>query len=91
MRLILEFLLYASLIIHIILLAVAVFRVWRGENVVDRLVGVDLVSTLTLAMLVLIALILRDSIYIDVALGLGALGFVGILVLSKYVADEQMF
>ena len=91
MRLILEFLLYASLIIHIILLAVAVFCLCRGENVVDRLVGVDLVSTLTLAMLVLIALILRDSIYIDVALGLGALGFVGILVLSKYVADEQMF
>ncbi len=91
MKIVLEILLYVSLIIHIVLLAIAVFRVWRGENVVDRLVGVDLVSTLTLAMLVLIALILRDSIYIDVALGLGALGFVGTLVLSKYVADEQMY
>lgn len=91
METILIFLIYASLFIHIILLAVAVFRVWRGENVVDRLVGVDLVSTLILAMLVLIALILRDSIYIDVAIGLGALGFIGTLVLSKYVADEQMY
>ncbi len=91
MKTILIFLIYASLFIHIILLAVAVFRVWRGEDVVDRLVGVDLVSTLILAMLVLIALILRDSIYIDVAIGLGALGFIGTLVLSKYVADEQMY
>ncbi len=80
-----------SLLIHIILLAVAVWRIWRGENVVDRLIGVELVSTLTLAMLALISLVLRDSIYIDVALGLGALGFIGTIVLSKYVADEQMF
>ena len=53
--------------------------------------GADLLGTLTLAILVLIALIDRDSIYIDVALGLAALGFIGIIALAKYVADEQMF
>ena len=61
------------------------------ENVVDRLIGVELVSTLTLAVVVLVALIFRDSIYIDVALGLGALGFVATIVLTKYAADERMF
>lgn len=83
--------LYGSLIIHMAMIAVAIWRIWRGENVIDRLLGVDLVSTLTLAVLVLIALIYRDSIYIDVALALGALGFVGTMALAKYVADEQMF
>jgi multisubunit Na+/H+ antiporter MnhF subunit len=83
--------LYLSLLIHVIMIGVAVWRVWRGENVIDRLIGTDLVSTLFLSVLVLISLIFRESIYIDVALGLAALGFVSIVALAKYVADEQMF
>jgi multicomponent Na+:H+ antiporter subunit F len=82
---------YFSLAVHTLLIAVAIWRVWRGENVVDRLIGVDLVSTLTLAVLVLVALISRESIYIDVALALGALGFIGTMALTKYAADERMY
>lgn len=83
--------LYGSLLVHIGMIAVAVWRVWTGENVVDRLTGADLIATLTVAVLVLLALILRNSIYVDVALGLTALGFVGIIALAKYLADEQMY
>lgn len=88
---ILQIVLYVSLLIHLLLLAVAVWRVWRGENVVDRLIGVDVVATLVLAVLVLVSLIYRDSIYIDVALALAALGFVSTIALAKYVADDKLF
>jgi multisubunit Na+/H+ antiporter MnhF subunit len=88
---ILTYTLYLALVVHIGLLAVVLWKVWRGDNIVDRLMGADLLGTLTLAVLVLLALIERDSIYIDVALGLAALGFIGIIALAKYVADEQMF
>jgi multisubunit Na+/H+ antiporter MnhF subunit len=91
MAAVLTFVLYVALLVHIGLLAVVLWRVWRGENVIDRLMGTDLLSTLTLAILVLVALIERDSIYIDVALGLAVLGFIGTAALAKYVADEQMF
>ena len=83
--------LYVSLIVHIILIGVSVWRVWRGENIIDRLMGADLISTLTLAILVLIALFEKNSIFIDVAVGLIALGFVSTIALAKYIADEQMF
>jgi multisubunit Na+/H+ antiporter MnhF subunit len=83
--------LYVSLLIHIGLMSVAFYRVWWGENVIDRLLGLDLLSTLTLAILVLLSLISQRIIYVDVALGLAALGFVGMIALAKYVADEQMF
>ncbi|MBW2408058.1 MAG: hypothetical protein JRF17_11860, partial [Deltaproteobacteria bacterium] len=73
------------------LMAVAFWRVWRGENVIDRLMGLDLLGILTLAVLVLLALIFRRIIYIDVAMGLAALSFVGTIALAKYIADEQMF
>lgn len=83
--------LYLALAIHIVLAAVVLWRVWRGENIVDRLIGADLATVLTLAALVLLALINRDGIYIDVALALAALGFIGSIALAKYIADEQMF
>lgn len=88
---ILEIALLVSLILHVFMVAIAVWRVWRGENIIDRLIGVELVSTLFLAILVLVSLSLRESIYIDVALVLGALGFVGTIALAKYIADEQMY
>ncbi|HID51122.1 MAG TPA: Na(+)/H(+) antiporter subunit F, partial [Anaerolineae bacterium] len=73
------------------LIAAAVWRVWRGENSIDRLIGTDVVTTLMLAVLVLISLIFRDSVYIDVALGLGALSFIGTVALAKFLADEKIF
>mgnify|MGYP001815903125 CR=1 FL=1 len=91
MSTILTYVLYLALLVHIGLLAVVLWKVWRGDNIIDRLMSADLLGTLTLAVLVLLALVERDSIYIDVALGLAALGFIGIIALAKYVADEQMF
>jgi len=81
----------AALLLHIGLIATAVFRIWRGENSIDRLIGVEMVSTLFLAILVLLAIINDDSIYIDIALGLAALGFIGTIALAKYATDEQIF
>lgn len=82
---------YISLSIHILLIGISVWRVWLGENIIDRLMGADLISTLTLAILILIALFEKNSIFIDVAVGLITLGFVSTIALAKYIADEQMF
>lgn len=91
MATILTYALYLALLVHIGLLAVVLWRVWRGENVVDRLTGADLLNTLVLSVLVLLALIKGEGIYVDVALGLAALGFISTIALAKYAADEQMF
>ena len=91
MTTVLNLVLYLALLVHMILIGVALWRVWRGEHIVDRLIGADLIGTLTLAILVLVALIDNDGIYIDIALGLAALGFIGTIALAKYIADEQVF
>ena len=72
-------------------MGVALRHLWVGENVVDRLIGFDLLGTLTLAVLVLVSLIYRQSVYIDVALALAVLSFVGSVALAKYLADDKMF
>jgi len=82
----------AALVVHVVLLGVCVFRVvLRGDNLVDRLLGAELVATLTLGVLVLLAILERDSIFIDVAVGLAAMGFVSTVALAKFLADERIF
>jgi multisubunit Na+/H+ antiporter MnhF subunit len=80
-----------SLVLHILMIAVCVWKVWRGRSIIDRLIGADLVVTLTLAVLVIVALIRADSIYLDVAMGLAVLGFVGTVALSRYISDHHLY
>jgi multicomponent Na+:H+ antiporter subunit F len=80
-----------SLLLHIVMIIVAVWRIWRGENVIDRLIGVDLTGTLFLAVLVLLALVSENNIFIDIAIAFAALGFISTIALAKYVAEEQIF
>ena len=86
-----DFVLYSALLIHVLLVALVVWRVWRGENAIDRLIGAELTGTLILAVVVLVSLISRNSIYIDVTLGLAALGFIGTIALARYIVDQSMF
>ena len=91
LMIILTYTLYTALAIYTALISYAVWRVWRGENSIDRLLGVDLISTLMLGVLVLIALIEQNSIFIDVALGLVALGFIGVVAFARYAANRRMY
>jgi multisubunit Na+/H+ antiporter MnhF subunit len=80
-----------SIAVHIGLIAVCVWRVWRGENAVDRLLAADVIGTLFLAVLVLIAVNERNSLYIDVALGLAAPSFIATIALAHYIANHKVF
>lgn len=83
--------LYVSLFIHVLLACFAAWRLWKGENVIDRLTASDMLSSLFLAVLVLVALIHRQNIYIEVALGLAAIGYITTIAFAKYIADKRMF
>jgi multisubunit Na+/H+ antiporter MnhF subunit len=91
METILEYSLNIALAIHVVLLGMAVWRVGRGENLIDRLIGVDMTATLILAILVLVSLITLNVIYIDIALAMAALGFISIVALARYIAEQEMF
>ncbi len=91
MEQILRVVIYLSLLIHVILMIIVACRLWNGENVIDRLMASDMLSNLTMAVLVLMALIYRELIFIDVALGLAALGYVTIITFAKYITDQRVF
>ncbi|MCS7060010.1 MAG: monovalent cation/H+ antiporter complex subunit F [Anaerolineae bacterium] len=84
-------LLAVALVIHVGLISVAVWRVWRGETVLDRLLAADVIGTLVLAVFVLMGLIRQNELFIDVALGFAALTFISTIALARYIARRQIF
>lgn len=78
-----------SLGVHGVLLGVCLWRVWRGRDMLDRLMGADLVATLVIALLVLGAMLTGNTLWLDVALGLVVLGFVGTIALARHVAERE--
>lgn len=87
----LNIIVWSVLILHMGMLLVCTWRVWRGENIIDRLIGLDVTTTLILIILVLIAIIEQNALFFDVAIGLAAMSAVATIALAKYIADQRMF
>lgn len=64
---------------------VALWRVFRGPTVFDRLAGVGVISTKVLVLLLLVGLAWgRFEAFLDIALGYALLSFLGTLVAARY-------
>lgn len=90
METILDTLFWIVLFAHLVMALVAIWRIGRGENGLARLSGLDLFSTLTIATLVIISIIRKESIFIDVAIAAAALGYLSTVALAKYIAEHRM-
>jgi multicomponent K+:H+ antiporter subunit F len=66
-------------------LLLAAWRLLRGPGVADRILALDTLYIDTLALLVLLGLHFGTDLYFEAALLIAMLGFVGTVVLSKYL------
>jgi multicomponent K+:H+ antiporter subunit F len=66
-------------------LALNAWRLLRGPSIADRVLALDTLYINTLALLVLLGVQLATSLYFEAALLIAMLGFVGTVVLSKFV------
>lgn len=91
MEQILDVTLWIVLALHLLMGLIVIWRVWCGENSISRLMGLDLASMLTLAVLVIAAMLQRNSIYIDVAIALAALSYITTVAIARFISDHKMF
>ena len=68
-----------------VLVITAMIRVILGKTSPDRLVAVDAINTLTVAILVLLGAAYENIIYVDVAIVYAMLSFVTTLFVSKHL------
>ena len=67
----------------------ALFGLIRGPGVVDRIVALDLLAGLSIGFTVLLALRYRESAYLNIALCLAFIAFIGTVALARYLERAQ--
>lgn len=60
-------------------------RMMKGRTAADRAMALDTVTTVTTALLVVMALILKRAVYLDVALVYALLMFIGSVVIARFL------
>ncbi|MCD6372753.1 MAG: cation:proton antiporter [Thermococcus sp.] len=75
--------------VYLVLIAIAtllsMYRVFRGPTTADRLVAVDIMTTITAGLMVLFALYYQRMIFLDVALVYAILAFGGVIAFARYM------
>jgi len=84
------FILNGLLIVLVLLMLPCGWRFWRGPTTADRLLAIDLITTLLAGLMVVLALLLEQGMFVDVALALGALSFIGTLALARFVSERNV-
>lgn len=84
-----QFFLYSAVALTIII-AVPIVRVLKGPTVFDRLLAANAIATKTIVLICLIGYIFgRIDMFIDITLAYAILGFLGSLVIAKYVTSRN--
>ncbi len=76
-----------NLAVFIIMVAIALgaYRLVKGPTIVDRVIAIDLLTLISIALIALIAHIGSRFIYLDVALVYGLLSFLSVLAVARYL------
>ncbi|MDR9365729.1 MAG: monovalent cation/H+ antiporter complex subunit F [Balneolaceae bacterium] len=80
-----------SAIVLTIIIAVPLVRVLKGPTVFDRLLAANAIATKTIVLICIIGYLYgRIDMFIDITLAYAILGFVGSLVIAKYVISSKV-
>jgi len=63
----------------------AVIRMLKGPTAADRIVALDTITTIISSLLVILALFLKNNIYLDISFVFAALSFTGVVVIARYL------
>ena len=87
----------AQAAIQLILLAMvsllipASYRVIVGPTLLDRLQAVDLITTLLIGIIVMLALVEGTQNLVDMAIALSAFAFIGTISIARFISEGRVF
>jgi multicomponent K+:H+ antiporter subunit F len=70
----------------VIALLLNLWRLLRGPGILDRVLALDTLYVNVLALLIVIGIHFRTAVYFEAALIIAMLGFLGTVVLSKFLS-----
>ncbi|KYH35635.1 Na(+)/H(+) antiporter subunit F [Clostridium tepidiprofundi DSM 19306] len=75
-------------IILAILAIVLIFRIIKGPHVIDRVIAADCIDVIIGLVMVLFGCYQQRALYVDLGLILALLGFIGTILISKYLEGK---
>lgn len=78
---------YASLGALSIALGIALIRLMRGPTLPDRIVALELVATLLVGVTAVYSIGTRQPVYLDVAIVLALVGFLGAVAFARFMVQ----
>ena len=83
---------FLALMVSIIfVIAMMLERVFQGPTIYDRMNGLGVIGADTILMLVLFGYLdERPDMYIDIALSYAMLGFIGSVIVAKYLGGKNI-
>jgi multicomponent Na+:H+ antiporter subunit F len=75
---------------YVLLVVLMLYRVIKGPTIFDRLNGLGVIGSEVIILLILIGFIdKRADMFVDIAISYSLLGFVSLIVLAKYLSEEE--
>ena len=75
-------------IILAILALILLYRVFKGPNIIDRVLAADSIDIILGIVMILFGTIEERAMYLDLGLIITLLGFIGTVLVSKYLEGE---
>lgn len=79
------------LIILSILSFFSALRIILGPSIWDRLLGLNLITSKTIMIIIIIAMLRKQNFLLDIALTFALLSFIGIIFISVYIQRKSRY
>ena len=79
---------YIVAILLAILALILLYRVFKGPNIIDRVLPTDSIDIILGIVMILFGTIEERAMYLDLGLIITLLGFIGTVLVSKYLEGE---
>lgn len=82
---VLEIMLYITLAILILSFLLTMIRLAKGPQLYDRVVALDLITSISAGIILIYAILTNEPFFIDVAVIIFMIAFLGTVAISKYL------
>ncbi len=86
-----DFIQNAALVILVIALIPATYRIWTGPSAMERLQALDLTTTVFVGIIIVLGLVLDNAQMIDIGIALAAFSFVATLAIARFISEGRFF
>lgn len=65
------------------------YRVVKGPTLADRVLALDMLTSIAIGFMAVFAILSGHSLYIDIAIALGLVGFLATIAFSRFILTRQ--